>query len=84
MNELLKVLIGWKERARKIDKAFNPPKPSKPKQQPKRQLKATYPAGMSEEEKLKLARERIRRQRQEQQPQKPKKPWWKRGIYDLF
>jgi len=106
MEELIRYLLGWQEAAGKAAR----PLPKKPVPEPE----TGYPAGATEEEKLRIAQERIRAQREAEAAGKPrdiggpfgklperirgqveaiagekpkkdaKKPWYKKGLYDLF
>lgn len=60
MNELIKILLGWKEAAGKVAR----PLPKKPKAPAKGPGKPRYPAGATEAEKLRIAQRRIKAARE--------------------
>ena len=81
MNELIRLLTGWREAAQRGDEYFNPPGqppggPAQPQQRP------SFPEGATEAEKLRIAREWEQKKRQPPPP--PPKSWWQMGLWDLF
>ena len=91
MKNLVEILTGWKEGARKGDAYFNPKeKKKRPRTEATRRL-PKFREGTSEAEKLRLSKQHLKKLRaakaaakQPPKPKKPKKSWYQKGLYDLF